>query len=277
MATPKNRSVMKAFSLLRSFRQPDEWLTSSELSRRAKLPEASGYRLVQTLEGIGAVVRDARGRYRPGMLLLALSQDIVARDLWHRVPQHLLTDVAARLGVRVHVGVFEDDMVTYVACAGKQVPGMIVTAGMQFEGYCTAIGKVLLAALSSERLDEFLAGGEFVPLTARTLVDRAMLRANLDHVSLRGFSIDDGETLDTIRCIAAPICNPAGVVVAAVSLCDEADRMNEQRQQDLLGELFGVASAVADRLFPWRDATAASVVRTTDDPVPQAVASGGRW
>ena len=50
MTTPRNQSVFKAFAMLRSFKRPDECLTSSELSRRAKLPEASGYRLIQTLE-----------------------------------------------------------------------------------------------------------------------------------------------------------------------------------------------------------------------------------
>jgi DNA-binding IclR family transcriptional regulator len=87
VGTPKNQSVMKAFVLLRAFRRPDEWLTSSELSRRAKMPEASGYRMMQTLEGIGAVVRDARGRYRPGMLLLEISHNIDAQDLWRTAAQ----------------------------------------------------------------------------------------------------------------------------------------------------------------------------------------------
>ena len=70
MATPKNHSVMKAFAILKAFHDPEEWLTSCELSRRANLPEASGYRLIQTLADIGAVVRGPRGRYRPGLLLL---------------------------------------------------------------------------------------------------------------------------------------------------------------------------------------------------------------
>ena len=50
MATPRNQSVFKAFAMLKSFRDPAEWLTSSELSRRSNLPEASGYRLIQTLD-----------------------------------------------------------------------------------------------------------------------------------------------------------------------------------------------------------------------------------
>ncbi len=81
MATPKNKSVQKAFSMLRAFQAPDEWLTSAELSRRARLPEASGYRLIQTPEEIGAVIRDHRGRYGPGMLLVSLSRYVAHERL----------------------------------------------------------------------------------------------------------------------------------------------------------------------------------------------------
>src|SRR5690242_3734657 len=81
VATPKNRSVIKAFALLKSFRDAEEWVSSSELSRRAGLPEASGYRLIQTLEEIGAVARGHKGRYRTGPLLLSLSHNVTLGEL----------------------------------------------------------------------------------------------------------------------------------------------------------------------------------------------------
>ena len=253
MATPKNQSVMKAFTLLQSFRGPDEWLTSSELSRRAKLPEASGYRLVQTLEGIGAVVRDSRGRYRPGMLLLALSQNIVARELWREVPQSVLCGIAKTLGGTVHVGVLEDDMVTYVARAGRYIPGLAIGIGAQFEPYCTALGKVLLAALPEQALNAFLWDGELIPLTERTITDRAALRETLVQVRQRGYATDDRETLDTLRCLAAPIRNPVGKVVAAISLSDSPERLGDERQHEVREALLDAARLIARRLYPWRD------------------------
>ena len=97
MTTPRNQSVFKAFAMLKSFRRPDEWVTSSELSRRANLPEASGYRLIQTLEEIGAVVRGPRGKYRPGMLLVALSQNVVAGELLHEASQAIAEALSNQL------------------------------------------------------------------------------------------------------------------------------------------------------------------------------------
>lgn len=65
------------------------------------VPETSGYRLFRTLVGIGAVARDGRGRYRPGILSLRLSRDIVPRERWGRVPQGLPDDLASRLETSV--------------------------------------------------------------------------------------------------------------------------------------------------------------------------------
>ena len=147
MATPKNESVRKAFKLLRAFRNADEWLTSAELSRRARLPQASGYRLIQTLEEIGALVRGPHG-YRPGMLLVHLSRNVEVADLLRNVAHGVLFELASRLSLTVHMGVLEDGMVTYVAKVGESAGFAVHTrVGAQLEAYCTGLGKVLLAAL----------------------------------------------------------------------------------------------------------------------------------
>ena len=249
MATPINQSVLKAFTLLRAFNAPDEWLTSSELSRRAQLPEASGYRLVQTLEGIGAIVRDSRGRYRPGMLLLALSQDITAGQLWRGASQKILDRLVAQWGGSAHVGVYEGGMVTYVAVAGRSP--ILPKVDTQMEAYCTAIGKVLLAALSTEAIEAFLDDGDLIALTDQTITDPAALQADLLRIREQGYAIDDCETLERLRCVATPIRNPAGQIVAAISVSGEADALTPQRQQALRAALLTAAREVGGKLYPW--------------------------
>ena len=60
----KNQSVIRAFAILKSFYSPDEWVAACELSRRAKLHEATVNRFMQSLMDVGAVVRDEDGKYR---------------------------------------------------------------------------------------------------------------------------------------------------------------------------------------------------------------------
>ena len=78
---PKNKLVRKAFIMLRAFHGAEEGLTSQELRQRARLPKASGHRLIQTLEDIGAVMRGPDGRYRLGMTLVSLSHDVAVDEL----------------------------------------------------------------------------------------------------------------------------------------------------------------------------------------------------
>ena len=211
VATPKNYSVMKAFAILKAFHDPAEWVTSNELSRRANLPEASGYRLIQTLEDIGALVRGPRGRYRPGLLLLSLSHNVTINDLLRDASQALMSELARRLQLTTHLGVLEQGMVTYVAKVS--VPGAFAVhtrVGAQLEAYCSGLGKVLLAALPEQEVDSFVLDGELIALTPHTITTKAGLRAELKKVRERGYAMDDREHQADMRCIAVPVHGPRG-------------------------------------------------------------------
>jgi DNA-binding IclR family transcriptional regulator len=251
VATPKNYSVMKAFALLKAFRAPDEWLTSSELSRRANLPEASGYRLIQTLEEIGAVVRGPRGRYRPGLLLLSLSHNVTLAELLRDASQELMGELARRLNLTTHLGLLEHGMVTYIAKV--TAPGAFALhtrVGAQLEPYCLGLGKVLLAALPDEEVESFILDGELVPLTSHTITTAAALRAEIKRVREQGYALDDREHHANIRCIAVPVLDGEGRAVAALSASDDAARMTAERQLEIRDALFAAAAALRHKLYP---------------------------
>lgn len=251
MATPKNQSVLKAFAVLKSFRNRDEWLTSSEVSRRAKLPEASGYRLLQTLEQIGAVMRGPRGRYRPGMLLVSLSYNVAIGDLLREASLDIITEVAQRLDLTVHIGVLEGGMVTYVAkvCTATSLSPH-TRPGAQLEAYCSGLGKVLLAALPPEDLDAIILDGDLVALTPYTITSRVQLRSELDRVRKCGYALDNCEIRPDMRCLAVPIHDSEGRTIAAMSATDHAERMDADRQYEVRSALTGAARLLECRVFP---------------------------
>jgi len=251
VATPKNHSVMKAFALLKAFRDPDEWLTSCELSRRANLPEASGYRLIQTLEEIGAVARGPRGRYRPGLLLLSLSHNVTLAALLRDASQALMTELAWKLDLTTHLAVLEHGMVTYVAKVST--PGAFAVhtqVGAQLEAYCSGLGKVLLAALPDEQMESFILDGELIALTPYTITSPAVLRAELKTVRQRGYALDDRENHAGMRCVAVPVLDQEGRAVAALSATDSAERMTQGWQEHVRDALFDTAAALRHKLYP---------------------------
>jgi DNA-binding IclR family transcriptional regulator len=250
MATPKNQSVIKAFTMLKSFHRPDEWVTSSELSRRANLPEASGYRLIQTLEWIGAVVRGPRGRYRPGMLLVSLSHNVAIGELLRETGHAVMAELANSLNVTVHLGLLEGGMVTYAAKVAAPTAFPTHTrVGAQLEAYCSGVGKVLLAALPADQLENFLLEGDLVPLTPYTITEPSILRQQLEEVRKCGFAVDDRENHIELRCVAVPIFDNDGRTVAGMSATDSADRMSPERQAELHQALLKAASSLGSKVF----------------------------
>ena len=271
MATPKNQSVIKAFSMLKSFQRPDEWLTSCELSRRANLPEASGYRLIQTLEQIGAVIRGPRGRYRPGMLLVSLSHNVAIGDLLREASQDIIAQLANQFDLTVHLGLLEGGMVTYIAkvCTPTSLSPH-TKLGSQLEAYCSGLGKVLLAALPDDQLESFILDGDLVALTPYTIVERSALRAELRRVRMQGYAVDDREIRSDMRCVAVPIHDADGRVVAAMSATDHALRMTQERQGEVRDALYEAVRALERKVFPSAAPLPAvphgPVVRTTSVP-----------
>lgn len=261
MATPKNRSVLKAFALLRAFQRPDEALTSAELSRRVGVPEASGYRLIQSLEAAGAVARDSRGRYVSRWT--ARSDDVPGGPRVSARVQQILEDLAARFGATAHAGVLERGMVSYVGKASAPSAVSVPTRlGAQQEAYCSALGKVLLAALDQAALEAYLREGELIALTENTITDPALFRAEIDAVRARGFALDEGETHPQLACIAAPLRTAAGQVVASISIVDHLDHMDGERREAARGALAeAVRVAGEGQVFAGMGAWSAALTR----------------
>lgn len=248
MSTPVINSVLKAFTILRAFKEPDEWLTCRELSKRVGIPEASGYRIICSLETIGAVIRGPNGGFRPGMLLSDLSQGVQLPELLRASASNVSRKIATRFGITVQVGVLEGDMVSYVAVKGRaKVPSKV---GTQLEAYCTGLGKVLLAGLRPREFDRFLEEDDFVALTPYTLIDKDIFRSEITQVRTQGFGIDDREVHLDLRCVALPIRNRSGQVIAAISGSGRAGQMGPARQEELRDALRHAASDIEARMYP---------------------------
>jgi DNA-binding IclR family transcriptional regulator len=247
----KNHLVRNAFAILQAFRGSDDWLTSRELSQRACLPKSSGHRLILTLEELGAVVRGPQGRYRPGMLLVSLSQTVGIAQLLREASNHIMQNLAKRLKLTVHLGVLEDGMVTYVDKISTPTAFPAYTrVGSKLEAYCSGLGKVMLAALPPDRLENFILDGDLVALTPHTITDRTRLRAELEQVRLQGYAVDDCEYQMDMRCVAVPICDGEGRVVAALSVTGKSTDVPIEQCERIQRELTAMGRVITQRLSP---------------------------
>lgn len=190
----------------------------TDIAATLGLPLASAHRLAQQLTQAGWLVRSRRGYYHAGPRLAELEPGLDKSVIAAGVARPMLERLARRYGCTAHLGRFDQDMVTYLLKVGVTGDDLFTKEAMQQEAYCSGLGKVLLAGLRQDRLDNYLEGGPFIRLTANTIVSEEDLREELALVRARGYAFDNCEISDEIFCVAVPIRDGAGEVCAAISL-----------------------------------------------------------
>jgi DNA-binding IclR family transcriptional regulator len=134
-----------------------------------------------------------------------------------------------------------------------------VTVGSQSAAYSLALGRVLLADLTSDDLDEVIEDFEFRPLTPHTTTSRSELLEELAWVRRSGFAVEREQTYLGMGCVAVPISDDEGRVMAAISASEEVHKLTPQRVETLRGELMRVIPAIKKRILPSHRAGAVSL------------------
>ena len=251
MATPEIKSLAKAFALLDCLAADGTPVSLPMLAKRCGLTVATAHRLLVTMEAQGAVVHIGPGEYAIGLRLLELSRRASFEGLLAASTAPLLNRITRATGSTTHVGVLDsENMVTYIARSASRNSRIPTNPGTKLEAYCSGLGKVLLANLPKAHRDAYLADGPFPALTAHTIVAPDALESALAEVEHRHFAIDNCEMFDDLRCVAVPIHDPAGRVVAALSASGTRAEMPASRVDTLVTELTQHAVSIARKLFP---------------------------
>lgn len=187
------------------------------LARAVGIPVASAHRHIAALISAGYLVPADYGRHLPGPKLRALADLMHSDLLLANAARPILDKLATRTHCIVQLGIFENEMVTYLVKAGQSSDALFTKVGMQLEAYCSGIGKVLLAHLPPQAQASYLAEGPFVALTEQTITDPHLLKSELEQVAVQDFAVDDEEVIVGLQCVAVPVRNRDGIVIAAIS------------------------------------------------------------
>jgi DNA-binding IclR family transcriptional regulator len=207
------------------------------------------YRILKALVRRGYVVHAGRGNYRLGAAVLAIANGLSIRAMLPAVARAQLQALSKRTRAHAHLGVWEDGMVTYLV---KQPYGQVrlhSAEGMQLEAYCSAIGKVLLCGLPEADFARYVADGGFVALTDHTITDPERLRQEIELVRARGWAVDAEESAPGLCCVAAPVRDGAGRIVAAISVSRVSAVQPGPNPHAVLPSLLTAANAIGQKLF----------------------------
>ncbi|WP_229053486.1 IclR family transcriptional regulator [Aeromicrobium sp. Leaf350] len=224
--SPPPPSVLgKAMAILESFTVDRTALTFSDLQAATGLPKATLHRHLSDLQAVGLIDR-RDDRYRLSMLVFELGMRAsVGRNLIE-VATPFLEDLYERTHETVHLGVGDGDEVVYVLkMSGHQQAAAPSRLGGRMPLHATAIGKALLAHAPREQQDALLSG----PLerrAPRTVVSPGLLREQLDECARSGVAFEYEESAVGVVCVAAPVLDATGAVIAAVSVAGPVTRFH---------------------------------------------------
>ncbi|MFC6079876.1 IclR family transcriptional regulator [Sphaerisporangium aureirubrum] len=213
------QSIQRAINLIRL--AAEHPLTLTEASDVLGVHKSTALRILQTLEAARFVRKTGAGTYVFGSGLIELSElALGSMDLRQFASAHLRR-LQRQTGHTVHLAQLTGDEIVYVdkvdspAFDAVKLPSRI---GRAVSIYASAVGKLILAHLSQEERDRLLSHVTFERYTDTTFTDRDSLDAELARVAERGWAIDDGEHDAYVMCVAAPVRDSRGQVIAAVSL-----------------------------------------------------------
>jgi len=241
-ATPANstanltQSVTRALHILQCFTSETPTQRVADISARLGLTPSLVSRLLGTLEHEGLVERDDEtGFYQLGKTIITLAGVALNHDRLRIEALEEMQRLASTLGLGVNLSILRDTAIFYLAHVdGPQAPRAYTLIGHSNPLHATGMGKVLLAFLPDVERDKIISDLTLHAYTAQTITDRDGLRGELDAVRAQGWACEIEELAMSRACIAAPIRDQRGQVVAAMSISGPIRVLNWNERRDLL-------------------------------------------
>ncbi|MFD9486328.1 IclR family transcriptional regulator [Streptomyces sp. NPDC059991] len=229
-------AVARALDVLELFLESEAPLSAPDVMRRLGLPRTTVHELVTTLAARSYLVAapEQPGRYRLGVRTYQLGSRYAEQLDLAAEGRQVAREVAQTCDETVHVAILEDTDVIYIAKVDStHAVRMVSAAGRRLPAHCTSVGKMLLASLPEAELDARIGGAELVAMTPDSITDPTALRTALGEIRVRGTAFEHRESNPDVSCVAAPVRDSAGRVVAALSISVPMIRWSEARETEL--------------------------------------------
>jgi len=237
-------STLKAFGVLEVLVRAGKAVTLSELMQATELPKPSLHRTLALFEEAGFLCREPGGRaYIIGDRLSRFALDVLRNDAAATERRVVLRRVVSEIGESCNLAVLHRGALIYLDRIEANWPLrlQIQVGEVAMPPHCCASGKLLLAhlpAVERQRLLELMALERF---TVRTIIDRQVLASELDRIVNSGYAVDNEEYVLGVACVAVPVRNRLGEVVASVAVQGATARLPLMRAIEFVPRLQAAA------------------------------------
>lgn len=222
------QSVARALEILECFYTCPE-LRLTEISKRMGLNKSTTYGIIRTLEAYDFLSQNPdTNKYELGMSIFRLGNSI--ESSLRALARTSLGTLVQEFGETANLSVRVGDYNMYLEKLESPFSVRICTSpGQMFPLYLTAMGKCMLAFLPDEEVKGILSRTTYVQYTRNSLMTSEDVLKELKIIRSCGYSVDNEEREFGLVCVAAPIFNKKGDVIAALSVSGPTQRMPEEK------------------------------------------------
>lgn len=241
------QSIERAADVLELFLTSNPELSIKEISQKLNLSKSTVHGIIKTLEHRGYLQQNPDDlKYRLGIKLFELGNFIGNNLDIRKIARPIIRNLVDELNETVHLVMLQRDEVIYIEkVEGPRALTIYSHIGKRAPVHCTGVGKAILAYQSEKEIDRILSSVILEPFTEYTMTNIVDIKSHLKSIREKGYAIDDEEIELGLKCIAAPIFNHQGNVIASISCAAPKMRLDEERLPEVIERIKRAASEIS--------------------------------
>jgi DNA-binding IclR family transcriptional regulator len=218
--------IERMMTLLDALAESPDAASLKYLASVTELHPSTAHRILAAMTAARFVERQDAGTYRLGIRLLELGNIVKSRINVREVALPFMQALHETIGEAINLGARHDDEIVYIerTSSGRALVRVVYLVGGRAPLHLTSLGKLFLAADTPQQVRDYARRTGLPGKTPRSLTTLAALEKELDKVRRHGIAYDDEEAESGLKCVAAPIHDEEGHIVAALSVSAPADR-----------------------------------------------------
>ncbi len=246
-----SNAVGRALSILELVAESNNGLSNSDLSRRLKIPKSSASYILRVLEKRDYLQRETGGKYRLGLQLLSLTGGAMTHLDVREVAKPILGEFLKKSRLpEVHLAVLDNGRAVYIEKleAENSFIKMDIWVGHRLPVHTTAIGKILVSFLPEDEILQILELRGMERKTRKSITNQQKFLRESERVRKYGFAVDDEENAVGVRCIAAPIYDAKGKIIAALGTSSVVMHIDETHLPKIVDLVMKSAAKVSRQM-----------------------------
>ena len=225
-------------------------VTLTELSERLNLYPSTIHRILDTLNYLNYVDQfPDSGNYQLGIKALELGMAKLSHIDFIKEAKPFLSKLSREYNENVYLGVLFEGIIFYQAkIEASRTVKLDTHLGARAYFNCTALGKIQIAFLPKDEREKIYQNVGFHRSTENTIVNKKQFEKEINKAKKQGFAIDNEENEEDIQCIAAPIRDYSGKVIAAISISGPSYRFHVEKHTQMKLDIIKCGQEISMRL-----------------------------